>query len=88
MPNETERIHAHLLKTVCARINSIIPIPDDVQMSLAGALNLLFLLIGTHGSVGAYITTLKPMRILVGYDLLWADTPAKAEPAISTSLVQ
>jgi hypothetical protein len=88
MPNEKEKIHAQLLKTVRARIKSIIPIPDDTQMSLAGALNLLFLLIGTHGSVGDYITTLKTFRILVGNEMLWADPPAKTEPAISTPLVQ
>ena len=88
MPNDRERIHAQLLKIVRARINFIIPIPDNVGMSLAGALNLLFLLIGAQGSVGDYITTLKTLQILVGDDLLWADLPAKVESGISTPLVQ
>lgn len=88
MPNERERIHAQLFKIVRARINSIIPIPDDTQISLAGALNLLFLLIGTHGSVGDYLTTFNALRNLVGNELLWREASVKSEPAISTSLVQ
>jgi len=80
MPNKKEKIHAHLLKTVRTRINSIVPIPDDAPLSLAGELNLLFLLIRTHGSVGDYITTLKTRRILVGNDLLWADPRRRRSP--------
>ncbi|MBZ5641248.1 MAG: hypothetical protein LAO19_00670 [Acidobacteriia bacterium] len=88
MPNEKERIHAQLLKIIRTRINSMIPIPDDAGMSLAGALNLLFLLIGTHGSVGDYGTTMNALRILIGNNLLWADPPAKVETAILNPLVQ
>ena len=88
MPNERERIHTELLKIVCDRINSIVPIPSDAHMSLACALDLPFLLIGMHGSVGDYITTLKAFRILVGNDLLWADLQAKVESCISTPLVR
>ena len=88
MPNESrELIHTELLKTVRSRINSVLPIPDDVQMSLACALNLLFLLVGTHGSIGDYSTTYRAFRALVGDKLLWADPPAKVVLAVA-ELVQ
>ena len=80
-----ERIHTQLLKTIRARIDAIIKLPDDTQLSLACALNLLFLLRGELGSIGDYVTTLKALRATVGDDLIWAEpskSPAVAVPEV------
>jgi len=83
MSNESqERIYAQLLKTIRTRIDAVIKLPDDTQLSLAGALNLLFLLQGGWGSIGDYVTTFRALRATVGDDLIWREpskSPAFAE---------
>jgi hypothetical protein len=64
-----ERIYGQVLGTIRARINAVVKLPDDTQLSLACALNLLFLLKGEWGCVGDYVTTLKALRVTVGNDL-------------------
>jgi hypothetical protein len=76
MSNESrERIHAHLVKTIRTRIDTVLKLPEDTQLSLACALNLLFLLKGEWGSIGDYVTTFKALRATVGEDLIWAEPP-------------
>ena len=75
MSNESrDRIHTHLLGIIRARIGAVMKLPDDTQLSLACALNLLFLLRGESGSIGDYLTTLKAIRETVGDDLDDAST--------------
>ena len=86
MSNESrDRIHTHLLGIIRARIGAVMKLPDDTQLSLACALNLLFLLRGESGSIGDYLTTLKAIRETVGDDLIWADPlkfPTVAAPDV------
>ena len=53
----------------------VLKLPEDTQLSLACALNLLFLLKGEWGSIGDYVTTFKALRATVGDDLIWAEPP-------------
>ena len=63
MSNELRgNIHAQILRTIRTRIDAVIKLPDDTQLSLACALNLLFLLRGEWGSIGDYMMTLKALR--------------------------
>ncbi|HUL15227.1 MAG TPA: hypothetical protein VLV88_04465 [Terriglobales bacterium] len=86
MSNESrERIYAQLLRTIRARIDGVIKLPDDTQLSLACALNLLFLLKGERGSIGDYVTTFRALQATVGDDLIWAEpskSPAVAAPEV------
>jgi hypothetical protein len=86
MSNESrERIHAQLLSLMRARLDALIKLPDDTQLSLAGALNLLFLLRGDSGSIGGYFTTLKVLQETIGDDLVWAEplkVPTVAAPGV------
>jgi hypothetical protein len=70
MSNESrEKLHSLLLRTIRTRIDAIIKLPEDTQLSLASASNLLFLLRGEWGSIGDYVTSLKALRAMVGGDL-------------------
>jgi hypothetical protein len=69
-----ERIYGQVLGTIRARINAVVKLPDETQLSLACALNLLFLLKGEWGSIGDYLTTLKALRATIGDDLIWGVT--------------
>jgi len=67
-------IVAELSKNIIRRILEATPnIPKTVleDMSLAGLLNVLFLLRGSYGSVGDYMTTQRALRHLVGDDAYW-----------------
>lgn len=73
-PAHQKAILAELSKTIVSRILEATPnIPKTVleEMSLAGQLNILFLLRGSYGSVGDYVTTQRALRHLVGEDLYW-----------------
>ena len=88
MSNESrEKIHAQLLRTIRARIDAVITLPDDTQLSLACALNLLFLLKGERGSIGDYVTTFRALRAAVGDDLIWAE-PSKPPAAAVPEVIQ
>ena len=74
MSNELrQEIYLQLLKVIRARIDWAIKLPDDTPLSLAYALNLLFLIRGECGSIGDYGTTLRALRATVGDDLIWAE---------------
>lgn len=88
MSNEyQERIHSQLLRTIRARIDVVIKLPEDTQLSLASALNLLFLLKGEWGSIGDYVTTLRALRATVGDDLIWAE-PSKSPVVAASEVIQ
>jgi hypothetical protein len=82
-----KKIHAEFLKAIRARIDALIELPDDTQLSLASALNLLFLLRGAWGSIGDYGTTLNALRAAVGDDLIWAE-PSKSAPVPVPEVIQ
>jgi hypothetical protein len=74
-PANQKVIAADLSKNVVSRILEATPnIPRSVleEMSLAGLLNVLFLLRGSYGSVGDYMTTQRALRHLVGDDAYWS----------------
>ena len=88
MSNELRgNIHAQILRTIRTRIDAVIKLPDDTQLSLACALNLLFLLRGEWGSIGDYMTTLKALRTTVGDDLIWAE-PSKSPTVAAPEVIQ
>ena len=65
---------AELSKTLVKRIldvNPNIPRAALEEMSLAGLLNILFLHLGSYGSVGDYCVTARALRHLVGDDYFW-----------------
>lgn len=69
-------VYEHVLKVVQRRVALSIAGSEEtafVHLSLAAALNLLFLLRGEWGSIGDYVTTQKALRELVGDDLVWAE---------------
>jgi hypothetical protein len=71
-----QAVYQHFLKSACKRLEQAIPgsSPDAfTDLSLAAALNLLFLLRGEWGSLGDYVTTQRALRALCGDDLLWAE---------------
>lgn len=82
-----ERIYSQLLRTIRARIDAVIKLPEDIQLSLASALNLLFLLRGEWGSIGDYVTTVKALRATVGDDLIWAE-PSKSPAVGAPEVIQ
>ena len=87
MSNESqERIHLQLLRTIRAHIDAVIKLPEDTQLSLASALNLLFLLRGEWGSIGDYVTTLKALRATIGDDLIWAE-PSKPSAVAAPEVI-
>jgi hypothetical protein len=87
-PSEVEtdarrNVYQHLLKAASKRLEQAIPGTSEStfgHLSLAGVLNLLFLMRGEWGSVGDYVTTQRAIRVLIGDDLLWAE-PQKSSPA-------
>jgi hypothetical protein len=84
-PSEDARqnVYKSILKTASKRLEQAIPGSSEGafgQLSLAGVLNLLFLLRGEWGSIGDYVTTQRAIRALVGDDLMWAE-PQKETPA-------
>jgi len=73
-PANQNVIVAELSKNIISRILEATPnIPKTVleDMSLAGLLNVLFLLRGSYGSVGDYMTTQRALRHLVGDHAYW-----------------
>jgi hypothetical protein len=87
-PSEIEtdarrNVYQHILKAANKRLEQAIPGSSEgafVHLSLAAALNLLFLLRGEWGSIGDYVTTQRALRALIGDELLWAE-PQKSTPA-------
>jgi hypothetical protein len=78
-----QAVYQYFLKAVCRRLEQAIPGSSEgafAHLSLAGIVNLLFLLRGEWGSIGDYVTTQKALRELVGDELLWAE-PKKPTPA-------
>ena len=78
-----QAVYQHILKTAQRRLEQTVPGSSQgtfAHLSLAGLLNLLFLLKGEWGSIGDYVTTQRTLRALVGDELLWAE-PEKATPA-------
>jgi hypothetical protein len=83
-----QAVYQYFLNAACRRLEQSIPGSSHdafADLSLAAALNLLFLLRGEWGSLGDYVTTQRALRALVGDDLLWAE-PKKPMPA-SVALV-
>ena len=87
--NARRNVYQHILKAATKRLEQAVPGSEGafVQLSLAGVLNLLFLLRGEWGSIGDYVTTQRAIRALVGDELLWAEPP-KATPPAPIELVQ
>ena len=80
--NMKQAVYQYLLKATHKRLAQAIPGSEEDafgHLSLAAALNLLFLLRGEWGSLGDFVTTLRALRALVGDELLWA------EPRTSTA---
>jgi hypothetical protein len=78
-----QAVYQYILKTVHRRLEQTISGSSEgsfAHLSIAAALNLLFLLRGEWGSIGDYVTTQKALRALIGDDLLWAE-PQKPSPA-------
>ena len=78
-----QAVYEYLLKTAYKRLVLAIPGSEETafaHLSLAAALNLLFLVRGEWGSIGDFVTTQRAIRALVGDDLLWAE-PHKSTPA-------
>lgn len=78
-----QAVYQCFLKAAHKRLEQAIPGSSQdafADLSLAAALNLLFLLRGEWGSLGDYVTTQRALRALFGDDLLWAD-PKKPTPA-------
>jgi hypothetical protein len=91
-PSEDARrnVYQHILNAANKRLEQAIPNSSDgafSDLSLAGVLNLLFLLRGEFGSIGDYVTTQRAIRAVVGDELLWAE-PQKATPPTPIELVQ
>jgi hypothetical protein len=82
-----ERICGQVLGTIRARINAVVKLPDETQLSLACALNLLFLLKGEWGTIGDYVTTLKALRATIGDDLIWGE-PSKLIVVAGPDVIQ
>jgi len=73
-PAHQSVIVAELSTNIISRIleaTSNIPRIVLEEMSLAAQLNVLFLLRGSYGSVGDYMTTQRALRHLVGDDAYW-----------------
>lgn len=88
-PAHHKAILAELSKIIVSRILEATPnIPKTVldEMSLAGQLNILFLLRGSYGSIGDFVTTQRAMRHLVGEDNFWR-WPEETEVKASASTV-
>jgi hypothetical protein len=88
--NARQNVYQSILKTANKRLEQAVPGSSEgtfSHLSLAGVLNLLFLLRGEFGSIGDYVTTQRAIRALVGDELLWAE-PQKVTPASPIELVQ
>jgi hypothetical protein len=75
-------VYQHIMKAISKRVEDMIPeLPKEslAQLSLAGLLNLLFLLRGEWGSIGDYVTTSKALRVLLGEKLLWSNPQDQAD---------
>jgi hypothetical protein len=78
-----QAVYQYFLKAVHRRLEQAIPGSSEAafaHLSLAGVVNLLFLMRGEWGSIGDYVTTQKALRELVGDELLWAE-PKKPRPS-------
>jgi len=78
-----QAVYQHILKATNRRLEQAIPGSREgtfTQLSLAAALNLLFLIKGEWGSIGDFVTTQRALRTIVGDDLLWAE-PEKSDSA-------
>ena len=84
-PSEDARqnVYKSILKTASKRLEQAVPASSEGtfgHLSLAGVLNLLFLLRGEFGSIGDYITTQRAIRAVVGDELLWAEPKTSPAP--------
>jgi len=71
-----QNVYDHVLRTANRRLEQAVPgSPEGAfsHLSLAGVLNLLFLLRGEWGSIGDYVTTQRALRATVGDHLFWAE---------------
>jgi hypothetical protein len=85
-----QNVYKSILKTTSKRLEQAVPGSSEGtfgHLSLAGVLNLLFLLRGEFGSIGDYITTQRAIRAVVGDELLWAE-PKDSTPPAPIELVQ
>ena len=85
-----QNVYRSILKTATKRLEQATPGSSEGtfgHLSLAGVLNLLFLLRGEFGSIGDYITTHRAIRAVVGDELLWAE-PKDSTPPVHLELVQ
>jgi hypothetical protein len=83
-------VYQHILKAANKRLEQAIPGSSEGtvgHLSLAGVLNLLFLIKGEWSSLGDYVTTQRALRAVVGDELLWAE-PQKATLPAPIELVQ
>jgi hypothetical protein len=91
IPDDALRQHVYraVLKVANRRLEQAIPGSSEgafAHLSLAGLLNLLFLVRGEWGSIGDFVGTQRALRATVGDELLWAD-PQERAPA-SPELIQ
>ncbi len=66
--------HTELSRVIIGRIleaSPNIPRANLEGMSLASQLDLLFLLRGSYGSIGNFVSTQRALRHLVGEDEFW-----------------
>jgi hypothetical protein len=71
-----QAMYQFILKTAHRRLEQAIPGSSEgafAHLSLAAALNLLFLIRGEWGSIGDFLTTQRALRTLIGDELLWAE---------------
>ena len=82
-------VYQHIVKAVSNRVENVIPeLPKESlqTLSLAGLLNLLFLLRGEWSTLGDYTTTQRVLRTLLGDKLLW-NTPQEQPEVPAEGLV-
>ena len=81
-----QNVYDHVLRTANRRLEQAVPgSPEGAfsHLSLAGVLNLLFLLRGECGSIGDYVTTQRALRATVGDDLFWAEPEKPTEAPVA-----
>jgi hypothetical protein len=75
-------LYAFFLKAISKRVEDAVPeLPKESlqNLSLAGLLNLLFLLRGEWSTLGDYTTTRRVLRTLLGDKLLWSSPQEQPE---------
>jgi hypothetical protein len=72
--NTKQVVYQRVMNALSKRVQDSIPElaeSDLAQLSMAGILNLLFLLRGEWGSLGDFVSTQKALRALVGETMFW-----------------